>query len=211
MPGTMSEADLAADLKASLQDSASVFTAAADADFKRHLAVAALALGEKRPRTLVGTLALVADQADYDAPALFLAYKSHLWGIAPRAAPKPWEKGYPGRLPNVRTVETSANPVTRKLSLDPPPIESHITVLGSEFKFYYQAGHVINAEAAQTTVAASDRGLLLLRAQAEAMREMAMRNIQKPVVVREGFSSQPRNGTPSFLYEAFLKEWREAA
>lgn len=211
MPGTMSEADLVADLRASLQDAASVFTAAADADIKRHLAVAALALGEKRPRTLVGTLALIADQADYTAPALFLTFKFSLWGIAPRAAAKPWDPGYPGRLPNVRMVETAANPVTRKLTLDPSPTSGQITVLGAEFKFYYQAGHSINAAADQTTVAAGDRGLLILRAQAEAMREMAMRNIQKPVVVREGYSSQPRNGTPTALYEAFLKEWQVAA
>lgn len=211
MPGTMNEADLVADLKASLQNSAEVFTAANEGDFRRHLAAAALALGEKRPRTLLGAITLVADQADYATPAGFLAYKSHLWGIAPRRAPRPWEPGYPGRLPNVRVIETGSNPVTRKLSLDPPPTSAQIAVLGAEFKFYYRAGHAIAADANQTTVDAGDRGLLLLRAQAEAMREMAMRNIQKPVVVREGFNGTPRNGHPSFLHEAFMKEWKDAA
>ena len=42
MPGTMIEADLVLDLKASLQDAASVFFAGPDADFRRHLGVAAL-------------------------------------------------------------------------------------------------------------------------------------------------------------------------
>lgn len=212
MPGTMNEADLVSDLKASLQDAASVFAAANDEDFKRHLRVAALAFCGKRPRTLVGTLTLVADQAQYAAPDGFQAFKSHLWGIAPVARAKPWEKAWPGRLPDVRLVETASTPaVVRKLQLDPAPISAQISALGAEFRFYYYAAHAIDADAAKTSILPGDRGLLMLRAQAEAMREMAMRNIQKPVIVREGLSSVTRNGTPGFLYEKFMQEFRDAA
>jgi hypothetical protein len=212
MAGTMSEADLALDLKASLQDAASVFTAAASGDFKRHLACAALAFAFKRPRTLVGTVTLVADQPDYAAPAGFHAFGSSLWGIAPRAKVQPWDKCYPGRLPNLKVIETANDPaVVRKLYLDPPPTSAQISALGSEFRFYYYGNHVISADAAKTTIAAGDRGLLLLRAQAEAMRELAARNIAKPVIMREGMGSQARNGTPSYLYEKLMEEFGMAA
>jgi hypothetical protein len=205
----MSEADLADDLKASIQDAAKVFTAAGDADFKRHLATAALDFGRKRRRTLVGSITLVGDEAEYPAPADFLAFKSHLWGITPIARAKPWDKTWPGRLPDVRYVEKSDG--TKKLALEPPPITSQISALGSEFRFYYYAAHSVNATAASTTILPGDRGLLLLRAQAEAMKEMAMRNLMKPVMVREGMSSSPKNGTPSYLYEKFMTEFAEAA
>ncbi len=208
MPGTMSKADLVADLKASLQDSKNVFTAANDGDFERHLAQAALDFGRKRSRTLVASFILVADQAGYaPLPADFLFYKSHMWGIAPVAAPKPWESGYPGRLPTGRVIEEGG---ARKLYLDPPPTGAQINVLGSDFRYYYGAGHVVDADAAKTTVLAGDRQLLILRAQAEAMREMAMRNIVKPVQLRDGMSSAPRNGLPSYLYEKLMEEFDRA-
>lgn len=208
MPGTMSEADLVADLKASLNDAKTVFTAANDDDFKRQLKTAALDLGRKRPRTLVGSFTLVADQAGYaPLPALFLAYKSHLWGVAPKAAPQPWERHYTGRLPTARVAEEGG---VRKLHLDRPPTAAQIDVLGDDFRYYYSAGHAIGAAEADTTVLAGDRQLLILRAQAEALRELAMRNVMKPMMVRDGLSSQPRNGTPSFLHQALMQEFEGA-
>ena len=206
MSGTMSQGDLADDLKASLQDAAKVFTAANDADFKRHLDAAALEMGCKRPRTLLGTLTLVAEQFNYAAPADFLSYKSDLWGI-PASRIQPWDKSYPGRLPD---VQPAMNGAVSELHFSPPPTATQITVLGSAFKFYYFAAHAISATAASTTILPGDRGLLLLRAQAEAMKEMAMRNIGKPVQMRDGMSSAPRNGTPAFLFEALLKQFEAA-
>ena len=207
----MSEADLVADLKASLQDAAAVFTAASDGDFKRHIKTAALAFGGKRPRTLVGSITLVTDQAQYAAPAGFHAFGSALWGIAPKARAQPWEKTYAGRMPAVRVIETDGDPDARSLQLDPPPTGGQINALGSDFRFYYYGMHDVNATAASTTIAAGDRGLLLLRAQAEAMRELAARNITKPIIMREGMSSQARNGTPSYLYEKLMDEFQAAA
>ncbi|MFH2082087.1 MAG: hypothetical protein ABIK08_11450 [Pseudomonadota bacterium] len=204
----MSQTDLVADLKASLQDAADVFTAAADADFIRHLDMAAGDLGRFRPRTLVGTLTLTADVDLYAAPADIASFKSHLWGISPRAAQKPWEKGYPGRLPNVSVSEVGG---VQAISLNPPPTAFQIGVLGSEFRYYYFARHLVGATAADTTVRSADRGLLLLRAQAEAMKEMAMRNIKKPVAMRDGLASAPRNGTPSALYQALMDEFEKEA
>lgn len=207
MAGTMTRADLVADLKASLQDAAKVFTVAADADFSRHLDAAALDMGRVRPRTMLGTITLVADQYNYTAPADLLSYKSDLWGIPGRRI-NPWETTYPGRLPDVRAAVSGT---TRELHFLPAPTTAQITALGAAFKFYYFAAHLIGAAAVDTTLHAGDRGLLLLRAQAEAMKELAMRNITKPVSLRDGLSQGPRNGTPGYLFEQLMKLFEVAA
>lgn len=205
MPGTMSRTDLAADLKASLQDAADVFTAANGTDFDRHLDMAALDLARVRPRTLVGSITLVADQVGYATPADFHSFKSSLWGLS---RPQPWEKTWPGRLPDVFAAEESG---AIKLQFAPAPTAAQIAVLGSTFKYYYFAKHTIDASAANTTVKAADRGLLLLRAQAEAMKEIAARNSKKPVQMRDGMSGTPRNGTPIYLFEALMEQFEKAA
>lgn len=209
MSGSMSQTDLVADLKASLHDAADVFTAADDADFVRFLDMAARDLGRFRRRTLVGTLTLADGVGLYAAPDDLACPKSHLWGISPVSAPQPWEKGYPGRLPDMGLAEVGGSPA---IVLTPPPTSFQIGVLGSEFRYYYFARHSIAVDPASTTVRQADRGLLLLRAQAEAMKEMAMRNIKKPVQLRDGLASAPKNGTPASLYQALLVQFElEAA
>ncbi len=206
----MSKADLIADLKASLNDAAKPFVAANDADFERHLNVAALDLGRKRTRTLAASInPLVADQSGYaPLPAGFVAFKSHLWGQVPIASRKAWEKGYPGPLPRVRLVEEGG---VKKLWLDPAPSAAQINAIGPEFRYLYMASHVIDAVAANTTVLDGDRQILILRGQAEAMRELAARNIQKPVTMRSEMGSTPRNGTPAYLYEKLMQEFERVA
>lgn len=202
----MSQADLVTDHKAGLMDSADTFTAALDADFIRHLDNAAQALGVRRPRTLLGELTLVADQSGYAAPADFHLFKTGLWG---NTTAKPWDKNWAGKLPRVSVVEVDG---AMEIHLDPPPTAAQITLLGAAYKFYYFAKHTISATASATTVRPGDRGLLLLRAQAEAMKEMALRNIKKPVQMRDGLASAPRNGTPAALFQALLDQFdREAA
>lgn len=202
----MTRAELAEDLKASLQDAADVFNAPDGADFLRFLDKAALDFYRVRPRTLLGELTLVADQFAYEAPDDLLAYKSALWGSDRRI--QPWEKHWPGRLPDVYLCEDGG---VHELHFLPAPTAQQIAVLGSTYKYWYFASHQIGDTEAETTILSGQRGLLLLRAQAEAMREMAMRNIGKPVQMRDGVSSGPRNGTPAALYAALMKEFEEAA
>ncbi len=101
MSGTMSRADIRADLKDSLHDAASVL--ADPADFDRCLAAALGHLGEVVPRTLAATLVLSAGVAEYAVPADYLRFKMALWGRATTV--KPWDKAYPGRLPDICHVE----------------------------------------------------------------------------------------------------------
>lgn len=206
MPGTMARADLMADLKASLHDAAEVFTAENDADFSRLLDVAVLDFARLRPRTLVGSLTLEAGQPDYTPAADFHFFKADLWAD-PNRMGRPWEKSWTGRLPSV--VPATVDGV-RKLVFQPAPSAQQIAVLGSTFRYYYFARHEIGETDAETTIQSADRGLLILRAQAEAMREMAMRNIAKPMQMRDGISSAPRNGTPSHLYSVLMDEFNRA-
>lgn len=208
MPGSMSQADLIGDLKSSLQDAASIFTAASDGDFKRHLNTAALDFVRARPRKFLGSLTVIADLSTYDSPDDLVKFHSHLWGIVPVTRARPWERIWPGRLPEVHVAEIES---VRKLVLTPAPSLQQITVLGADFRYYYFAKHAIDADPAKTTIAAGDRQLLLLRAQAEAMRELAIRNLHKPVQLRDGAGQGARNGTPAALFEALLDEFERAA
>jgi len=203
--GTMSQDDLIADLQRSLHDAASVFNAAADADWKRLLAIALTAMQGKRPRTLLGQVTLSADEPLYAVPGSdFAAYKTHVWGGRP---PKPWTEAYPGALPRVAAVQNGS---AWQLVFDPAPTWAHINAYGSDFKFWYFGKHTVGATAGDSTLADADRPLLLLRAQAEAMRELTMRNINKPTQLRDGLSGTPRNSTPAALYRELLAEWEDA-
>ncbi|HEY1102986.1 MAG TPA: hypothetical protein VGE70_06125 [Burkholderiaceae bacterium] len=204
----MGRDDLVADLKLSMNDSASVFKAADDADFVRFLDNALADMAHKRPRTKLATLTLAQFQSTYALAGYtdFIDYKTHIWGEG-RQVPRYWEPGYPGALPRIAAMWDGT---LWSLVLDPAPTCVQIQVLGSAFKLWYFARHSIAADAADTTVAPADRALLLLRAQAEAMRELALRNMHKPVQLRDGFSGVARNSTPPALYETLLKIFRES-
>jgi len=205
----MTEDELVAELKASLMDCASVFPgtdADEDADFKRHLSFAAKDLGRLRPRRLRGSLELVADTAFYDAPAGILKVGMSTWGSD--STRKPWDDGYPGKVPRIMLIR---NDDELQLQLDPAPTSLQITVFGADMPFTYYATHEIGATDAETTILEGDRGLLILRAQAEAMKEMAMRNIAKPVAMRDGISNTPKNGIPAALHKQLMDEFESMA
>lgn len=213
---------LVAELKATLHDTASVFKAADDADFVRFLDAALPDMTTKRPVTKLGSLELEADQPSFLVlEPDFAAWKTDLWRN-PARLPNPWEASYPGALPRISAVreevgiaswETYYNEVRCgrwRIHFDPAPSVLMLACLGRVFKFWYFARHEIGSSTAETTIAPDDRGLLLLRAQAEAMRELAMRNVAKPVQLRDGLSGTPRNSTPSALYEALMRQFAEA-
>lgn len=205
MAGTMSQDDLVDDLKRSFHDAAAPMNAAADADWLRCLAVALAAMQAKRPRTLLGTLALQADVDTYAVTVIdFASYKTHQWGGRP---PKPWAPDYPGPLPRVAAVQSGG---AWQLVFDPAPSWAHIQAHGSTFRFWYFGTHRVGVDAANSTLAQSDRPLLLLRAQAEVLRELTLHHVNKPVQLRDGYSGTPRNSTPSALYPQLLAEWDAA-
>lgn len=201
--GTMSRADLCADLLASLHDASEIFARGVD-DMVPLLDTAAADFSRHRPLTKLGTLTAEVGRMVYPAPADIYLFKSSLWGIAPVAKAKPWERHWPGPMPDVRQVYGASG---YELHLTPAPTQLQIMSLGSEFRYYYFATHTIATDAADTTLMPGDRFLLLLRAQAEAMRELTMRNVKKPVQMRDGLHSSPRNMTPAALHAELMKEW----
>lgn len=209
MPGTMSQADLVEDLKSALHDAADIFLAASDGDFKRLLDLAAADLGRFRLRTLVGSLLLQADKYNYLAPADLIRPKFPMWGVAEKRNIKPYARNWPGRLPQLLLVEAAGG--VRELHLDPPPTQAQIVQFGASYRYYYFAAHKIAAVAAETSVQPYDRDLLLLRASAEAMREMAVRNSKKPVNLRDGMMNAPRNQTPAALADWLMEEFERRA
>jgi hypothetical protein len=206
MAGTMAEADLVEDLKASLFDAAQTFASEADAEFKRFLQQALPDMQFKRPVTRLGSLTLVAGEARYQVAASdFAAFKTDLWR-EPSRLPKPWDPSHPGALPRIEAVRDGA---AWFVQFEPAPTAAHLAVLGTAFKYYYFAEHAIGESASDTTVNPQDRGLLLLRAQVEAMQALAMRNAGKAVQMRDGLSGVARNSTPAALHQQLLQLFKD--
>lgn len=200
----MSIADLQEDLKFSLRDSAEVFDE--EDAFARLLRTAALAFNDERPRTLFAEVSILMGVDTYPAPANMYRYKAGMWGRNCRL--QTWDPGWPGAAPDfVAVEEDSGNGPVKLLRLDAMPTYLHLQAFGSTFGFYYLASHHIDEQASKTTISPGDRDLLILRAQAEAMREMVMRNIKKPVQQRDGLNSAPKNMTPSAFYDKLMEEW----
>lgn len=204
----ISRGEIITQLKASLGDAVSGFKAADDADFQRHLDTALADFSTQRPRIGIGSFDLLTGQmADYPncyaVPADFIQYRQMIWGAH---CYMPWEPLYPGQLPRVARVDINDQ---QALTLTPAPTQLQLSVCGSRFSYHYLALHKVGT-AAQTTVPSQDVPLLVLRCQAEAMRELAMRNINKPVAMRDGLTGSPRNSTPAALYQALLGEFWKA-
>jgi len=203
MPGTMSQADLAADLKGMLKDAANKFTGNANEDFYRHLTLAAQDLARIRPRVVQDSLTLVADQTNYPAPSDLIAPLSSRWGHTERSRRKPWDANWPAPLPRLGLVEAGG---ARELVLDPPPTQAQITDLGATYYYTYRGTYTVAPEAANTTVPAGDRHILLMRALAAALFELAANGISKPVQLGTGVGSMPKNGSPAALAEMAMQQ-----
>lgn len=191
--------DVVDELKASLHASAGVFDAPDDADFKRHIDVARSAMGQKRPRSSWTDLTLVADTAEYDLPlANVLRIPSALWKEPP--AGKPWDQK------TIRAPIPQLLPGDR-VQLAPVPEAATLARMGSVLRLLVFQDHVISAsDPADTTLTDLDSHLLILRAQAEACRELMLRGLSKPVATRatRGNAMDPR-GAFEMLIEEFEK------
>lgn len=203
MPGSMSRSDLLASLKESLMDAATALSNDGDARLIRLLDVAAADMWRVRPRKKTGMVVLSAGEAAYQAPDDMVLFVRLLWGLS--RAVQPWDRSYPGPLPRVEELDGSL------LLFSPAPSPAHLSAYGANCQFVYAARDAIGNDAAETTIAADHRGLLLLRAQAEAMNELALRDSVRPMQIRDGFSGQAKNGTPQYLWESLMKSWLLAA
>ncbi|EEG08238.1 phage adaptor protein [Pseudogulbenkiania ferrooxidans] len=192
-------ASLIADLKASLLDSASSFIAE---DFERHVQAALKDYSRRRPLEMVDELTLQSGLALYDCPADLTVVLGCDWGRDAKLTLDPWDDRWPGTLPSIRVMRRGGE---RVLRLTPAPSARQIGLLGSACPYRYGAAHLVTEN--DSTLQEQDAPLVVLRAQAEVMRELAMKNSTQPYQVRDGISATPKNGTPSYLHTVLMDEF----
>ncbi|OAM27801.1 hypothetical protein [Eikenella sp. NML01-A-086] len=186
-------------LTSSMLDSKRMFK---DEDYPRLLRTALAALNAVRPLHKVEVLKLVAWQTLYPCPEDLNSVFACWWGRSYKAHTAIWADNYPGRLPEWRVLPGAQG---RLLQAQPAPSARQIQILGNRCELEYCADHVLTDTAC--TLDAELLDLLHLRAQAEAMRDLAMRNATTSYQLREGIGSVPRNGTPAYLYQELLAEF----
>jgi len=199
----MNQPTLITTLKASIGTTAAEFTTAADADFKRHLSYAARDYSRFRPRTLLDTLTLVADQGDYDAPADLLAVKTSEWGRSERERVALWDRTAVHELPRLSSA-------AGKVWLTPAPTAAQIGCFGSAYKYFYFAAHLVDEST--VTVPDGDEALLIVRAQAEVAKELAARGMTKPVAGwHNGLQSVAKPMTPAEIHKMLMSTFARMA
>lgn len=198
---SMALSALVADHKAQLGDSSGPFGTFGDADFRRHIATAASDLIVKRPLIKFHTVTLVAGQTTYLPAADIVRPLRSEWGRDCQRVVNSWEAAYPRALPKLRLVENGM------LYLVPAPTSTAIGLYGADYEYSYIARHVVSTVETDTTVADGDRDILLLRAAIIALRELATRNITKPIKLNRGVAPAQAETTPQDAYELLINEW----
>lgn len=166
-------------------------------------------LSRVRPLKIYGELALVADQSFYDAPADLIKPLYSDWGKTEQHSHKPWDSNWIGYLPGINLVVQSG---VRKLLLSPSPSAEQINIIGSTYTYFYSSTYVLEDTDAASNVPDALRETLLVRALAAAMFALANRGITKPVVVgKAGIGGMPKNGSPAYLAEEYLKLFERMA
>ena len=176
-------------------------------DFERHMGTALRELAQFRPRRVLAELNAMPMQREYECPADLIKVLATHYGRAEKAQRQPWDAGYPTqRLPEV-TVQYRADG-SRYLQVFPAPSYQLLAQIGTVVGYEYSAGHVVTDSYSSLTPVLVH--LAILRAQAEAMRELAMRNSSMPTQVKDSLTNTPANGTPSYLYTLLMNEfyWR---
>lgn len=206
---SMARADLAVSLKLLWGDAAAYWAAAGDGDYLRHLDACLTAFGNRWPRRMGASMALVAEQSDYALPADFLGLLSLEWGRAQRARARQWHDDWPGRPPTAQALDTVAG--GQVLRLTPAPSAADIALLGSACPYTYRAQYVLDAVSASTTVPANLREPLLMYGLAQGLQELAARNVLKPIQLHRGMGSVPANSTPQAALDAVRRSLGMAA
>ena len=185
----------------SLLDSQRAFKAE---DFERHMDTALRELTQFRPHRVLAELNVLPMQREYECPADLVQVLATHYGRAEKMQRQPWDAGYPTqRLPEV-TVQYRADG-SRYLQVFPAPSYQLLAQIGTVVGYEYSAGHVVTDSYSSLTPVLVH--LAILRAQAEAMRELAMRNSSMPTQVKDSLTNTPANGTPSYLYQLLMDEF----
>lgn len=189
----MMRKEIVAQYSASLLDSKRAFN---DTAIQRHIDIALKALSEIRPQLKVTVLNIAAGHSLYPCPTDLIRIHKCNWGKDARSFQRPWDDHYIGSLPYWRICRNDKG--ERLLIAEPAPTVIQERVIGSRGELVYTAAHVLTDD--ECSLNDEEIGLLILRAQVEAMREISMKNSTQAYQLREGISSTPMNGTPGYLY-----------
>lgn len=193
-------------LKTLLMDSSDKFQAD---DYIQQLDAALSDLSRVRPLTILGELALVADQVLYDQPDDLIGVLYSNWGLESMRKRKPWNPDWIGRLPKLSLINQTG---VRKLILEPAPTQFQIDIIGDTYGYRYSAPYVLGDTDATSNVPEELRQLLLIRALSAAMFALANRGISKPVIVgKAGIGGMPKNGSPAYLADAYMQLFEKLA
>ena len=188
--------ELLAAHKAQLGRAVERFREANDADFARHLQLAARWLDRRWPNVQIGELSLTVGVGVYAAPAGCVAVYAHDWGRYYRT--QPWDETGPGYPPLLQLI---INPT--QLYLSPAPTSQQILLWGSVLAYRYRLPHVITAT--EMTVDDARHADVLLAALIEAMRDLSTETAA--VQLQKGLTGLPNAGSPAYLYQALINEW----
>ena len=185
----------------SLLDSQRAFKAE---DFERHMDTALRDLTQFRPHRVLAELNVLPMQREYECPADLVQVLATHYGRAEKMQRQPWDAGYPTqRLPDVKVRYRADG--SRYLQVFPAPNYQLMAQIGAVVGYEYSAAHIVTEEVC--TLTEVDVQLAILRAQAEAMRELAMRNSTQPTQIKDSLTNTPANGTPSYLYTLLMNEF----
>ena len=187
----------------SLLDSQRAFKAE---DFERHMDTALRELTQFRPHRVLAELNVLPMQREYECPADLVQVLATHYGRAEKMQRQPWDAGYPTqRLPDVKVRYRADG--SRYLQVFPAPNYQLMAQIGAVVGYEYSAAHIVTEEVC--TLTEVDVQLAILRAQAEAMRELAMRNSTQPTQIKDSLTNTPANGSPSYLYTLLMNEFYE--
>lgn len=195
--------DILLSYKSSLLDSASVFT---NEHLARHLKTAIFEYSKRKPLIKNGSIDLIPNIKTYSAPNDLFEIFETLWAKNEKLTKNPWDFNYPRNLPRLNAFQRNNG---YELVLNRAVTESEIQMFGKAFEFSYKAFHILGNDLNQTTITENAIPIILLRAQAEAAREMAMRNIHKPVSLNTPVGGVPSNGTAMGIYQALIIEFEK--
>lgn len=202
---TLKRSDVRKQLDDSLIDCGSVWGEEGanerSAAMDRFIDAALTDLNRVTPNVCAGSLSVTAGSSLHPAPDDALRFIDSEW-VERNALRQPWTPQYVAVVPQPRLVRLGN---VKSWQFSPPLDATTLAKLGSAFHYTYIARHRLTEDEAQATFDAALIPLVILRAQVEAMKEMAMRNSNKPMQTRDALYSQTRNGTPAALAEMLMK------
>jgi len=188
----MNLAALQTQLTKSLGDSAESF----QGEQIRLINIALTDYSRYRPLTLAASVRLQAGKQRYPVPENFIGFKHSLWG---KSALPLWSTGRPHNIPRPQSLSDA-------LQFQQPITPAHIQHYGANYAYLYFAKHQILDNGDLTL--SGDHDLLVMRAQAQAMLELALHNADKQPAAHQHIGNQSSNSKPMHIHDTLMAAFK---